>query len=321
MAPLSRLSLLAGPPLAVASGLAVAVQGRINGALGARLNDGVAAAAVSFSTGLAVMILISLVLPRGRNSLAGILPALRTRSFPLVYLLAGTIGAFFIFTQSATVDLLGMALFTVAAVTGQTVSGLFVDRLGIGPAGKKPVTGIRILGCVLTIAAVTWAVSPRFAGTPGGGSALLLPILLPVAAGLLLSFQQAMNGTATVHYGSPIATTLVHFIAGATVLWIALAIKVAVAGPANPLPEQWWYYLGGPMGCMYIGLGTLLVRSLGVLVTGLGMISGQLLGSLALDAVLPAPGSVVTVPTILGTLLTFAAITLTTLPWPRKPRR
>jgi uncharacterized membrane protein YdcZ (DUF606 family) len=98
-----------------------------------------------------------------------------------------------------------------------------------------------------------------------------------------MSFQQAMNGTATVHYGTPIAATLVNFIAGTCVLWVAWSIKVAVAGPANPLPGEWWYYLGGPMGCVFIGLGALLVRSLGVLVTGLGMIAGQLLGSLGLD--------------------------------------
>jgi transporter family-2 protein len=72
-----------------------------------------------------------------------ILPALRERRFPPYYALAGGIGAFFVFAQSFTVGLLGIALFTVATVTGQTLSGLLVDRLGIGPAGKKSVTGIR----------------------------------------------------------------------------------------------------------------------------------------------------------------------------------
>ncbi|MFF1882442.1 DMT family transporter [Pseudarthrobacter sp. NPDC058196] len=316
-----RLPVLAGLPLAVGAGLAIPVQGRINGALGARLNDGIAAAVVSFSTGLLVMILISLVLPRGRAGLAGILPAVRTRAFPRIYVLAGAIGALFVFAQSFTVGLLGVALFTVATVTGQTVSGLLVDRLGIGPAGKKSVTGIRIIGCVLTIAAVAWAVSPRFsgagAGTDAGPGALLVPLLLPVAAGFLMSFQQAMNGTATVHYGTPIAATLVNFVAGTIVLWAAFAVKLAVAGPGNPLPGDWWYYLGGPMGCVFIGLGALLVRSLGVLVTGLGMIAGQLLGSLALDLSLPAPGTVVAPATVLGTLLTLGAIILATLPWPR----
>jgi transporter family-2 protein len=316
-----RLPLLAGLLLAVGAGLAIPVQGRINGALGARLNDGIAASVVSFSTGLVLMILISLALPKGRAGLARILPAVRSRAFPRIYVLAGGIGALFVFAQSFTVGLLGVALFTVATVTGQTLSGLLVDRLGIGPAGKKSVTAIRVVGCVLTIAAVAWAVSPRFAA-PGGGSAggpetLLVPLLLPVLAGFLMSFQQAMNGTATVHYGTPIAATLVNFVAGTAVLWLAWGVKVTVAGPGNALPADWWYYLGGPMGCVFIGLGALLVRSLGVLVTGLGMIAGQLLGSLGLDLLVPAPGTVVAPATVLGTLLTLAAIILATLPWPR----
>ncbi|MDQ0864114.1 DMT family transporter [Arthrobacter globiformis] len=328
-----RLPLAVGLPMAVASGLAIPVQGRINGALGARLGDGIAAAVVSFSTGLIVMVIVSLLAPHGRAGLAQILPALRERRFPPYYALAGGIGAFFVFAQSFTVGLLGIALFTVATVTGQTLSGLLVDRLGIGPAGKKSVTGIRVIGCILTIAAVSWAVSPRFAGggaaaagaagtaAAGGAAAdptaLVLPIILPVLAGFLMSFQQAMNGTATVHYGTPIAATLVNFIAGTCVLWVAWSIKVAVAGPANPLPGEWWYYLGGPMGCVFIGLGALLVRSLGVLVTGLGMIAGQLLGSLGLDLLVPTPGTVVEVATVLGTLLTLASIVVATLPWPR----
>ncbi|MFD5277336.1 DMT family transporter [Pseudarthrobacter sp. NPDC058362] len=321
----SRLPLLAGLPLAVGAGLAIPVQGRINGALGTRLDDGIAAAVVSFSTGLVLMVAVSLLLPRGRAGLARIVPALRSRAFPPAYALAGAIGAFFVFAQSFTVGILGVALFTVATVTGQTVSGLLVDRMGIGPAGRKAVTGIRAAGSVLTIAAVAWAVSPRFTGTgaaaaadgSGGPGALLVPVLLPVLAGFLMSFQQAMNGTATMHYGSPIAATLVNFIAGTVVLWAALAVKVAVTGPVAPLPGEWWYYLGGPMGCIFIGLSALLVRTLGVLVTGLGMIAGQLVGSLVLDIVLPAPGSVVAPATVLGTLLTLAAIVLTTLPWPR----
>lgn len=313
----SRPPVPAGLLLAVAAGLLMPVQGRINGALGAALADGIAAAVVSFTTGLVLIVAISLAFPKGRAGLARILPAVRDRKFPPYYVLAGCIGAFFVFTQSFTVGLLGVALFTVAAVTGQTLSGLLVDRMGIGPAGKKPVTGIRVLGSVLTVAAVAWAVSPRLGGAGDQLLQLLVPVLLPVLAGFLMSFQQAMNGTATVHYGTPIAATLVNFISGTALLWIAWLVKLALAGAGNPLPGQWWYYLGGPLGCVFIGVGALLVRSLGVLVTGLGMISGQLLGSLGLDLAFPAPGTVVALPTVLGTVLTLAAIILATLPWPR----
>jgi transporter family-2 protein len=321
----ARLPLLAGLPLAVAAGLFIPAQGRINGALGVAMSDGIGAAVVNFTTGLVLMIVMSLLLPKGRAGLGRIVPAVRERRFPPFYVLAGCIGAVFVIAQSFTVALLGVALFTVAVVTGQTLSGLLVDRLGIGPAGRKRVTGIRVVGCLLTIAAVAWAVSPRLAGSAAGGGygggsgagALLVIILLPLLAGFLMSFQQAMNGTATVHYGTPIAATLVNFIAGTALLWIAWLIKLAVAGAGSGLPGEWWYYLGGPMGAVFIGVGALLVRSLGVLVTGLGMIAGQLLGSLALDVVLPVPGTVVALPTVLGTILTLAAIVLTTLPWPK----
>lgn len=312
----STLPLAIGLPVAVATGLVIPLQGRINGALGARLNDGIAAAVVSFTTGLVLIAAISLATPKGRAGLRRIVPAVRNRSFPRFYVMAGGIGALFVFAQSFTIGLLGVALFTVAAVTGQTLSGLLVDRMGIGPGGKRSITGVRILGSVLTVAAVAWAVSPRFGGNTDIAS-LVLPVLLPLAAGFLMSFQQAMNGTATVHYGTPVAATLVNFIAGAVILWIAWLIKLSVAGAGNPLPGEWWFYLGGPMGCLFIGLAALLVRSLGVLVTGLGMIAGQLVGSLVLDVVIPSPGAVVALPTVLGTVLTLAAIIVATLPWPR----
>ena len=312
-----RLPFLAGLPLAVAAGLLMPVQGRINGALGVELADGIAAAVVSFTTGLVLMAAISLALPRGRSGLRQILPALRERRFPPYYVLAGFIGAFFVFAQSFTVGLLGVALFTVATVTGQTLSGLIVDRMGIGPAGRRSITGIRVLGSILTVAAVAWAVSPRFSGAGSGPGELLVPVLLPVLAGFLMSFQQGMNGTAAVHYGTPLAATLVNFVTGGVLLWAAWLVKIAVAGPGNALPAEGWYYLGGPLGCIFIVVGAVLVRSLGVLVTGFGMIAGQLLGSLGLDLAFPVPGTVVELPTVLGTLLTLAAIVLASLPWPR----
>ncbi len=312
-----RLPFAIGLPLAILAGVAIPLQGRINGALGQRLNDGLAAALISFSTGLALMILISLLLPRGRAGLRQLIPAVRERRFPRIYLAAGMIGALFVFSQSLTIGLLGVALFTVAAVMGQTVSGLAVDRAGIGPGGRRAITPMRVIGVILTVAAVAWAVSPRLTES-GTTTALILPLLLPIAAGILMSFQQAMNGTSAVHYGTPITATLMNFISGSALLLAAWLVKVAVAGFGESLPGEWWYYLGGPMGCVFIGLSALLVRTLGVLLTGLGMIAGQLLGSLALDLLFPTPGTVVVFATVAGPILTLGAIMLTTLPWKRR---
>lgn len=309
-----RINPLIGLPLAVLAGTAIPAQARVNGALGQRLDDGLAAALVSFTVGLVVMILISALLPRGRAGAAQLLPALRERRFPRYYVLAGAIGGYFVLSQTLTIGLLGVAVFTVAAVAGQTLTGLVVDRLGIGPAGKKALTVMRVVGAVLTIAAVAWAVSPKLSGA-SDVSELLLPVLLPLTAGMLMSFQQAMNGTTGMHYGTPITSTLVNFIAGTVVLALVWGVKLAVSGFGEPLPGEWYLYLGGPLGCIFIGVGALLVRSLGVLLTSLGMIAGQLIGSLVLDIVLPAPGSVVVAATVLGTGLTLVAIVVATLPW------
>lgn len=302
------------------AGVAIPLQGRINGALGTRLDDGVAAALVSFGTGLVLMILVTLAFPQGREGFRQIAPSVRERRFPPIYLAAGSIGALFVFAQSLTIGIVGVALFTVAAVMGQTLSGLLVDRAGLGPAGRRPVTPMRILGVGLTVASVVWAVSPRF-GAAGDLQSWLLPVLFPVAAGILISFQQAMNGTSAVHYGTPIAATLMNFVAGTAVLLAAWLIKLAVSGGGAPLPGEWWYYVGGPMGCLVIGVGALLVRRLGVLLTGLGMIAGQLVGSLVLDVLFPTPGTVIETATVLGPLLTLVAIVLTTLPWNRSAFR
>ncbi|WP_394941976.1 DMT family transporter [Psychromicrobium sp. YIM B11713] len=314
-----RLPILIGIPLAVLAGLGIAAQGRINGALGARLNDGLAAAVVSFGSGLLVILAVCLLLPSGRRGLRAVLPALRARDFPRWYITAGAIGAFFVLTQGLTVAVIGIALFTVAVVTGQSLSGLLVDRIGISPAGRRAITPIRVISAILTIAAVIWAVSPRFA-VASEISHWLLPVLLPLAAGFLMSFQQAMNATQTVHYGTPLAATLINFVAGFLVLLVAWAIKVSLAGFGQPLPSEGWYYLGGAIGCVFIGLSAWLVRGLGVLLTGLGTIAGQLMGSLALDLIFPAPGTVITLATWLGTLLTLIAMVFATLPWPRRGR-
>jgi transporter family-2 protein len=305
---------------AVAAGAAVPAQGRVNGALGLRLGDGLEAALTSFSVGLVLMLAIVVALPSGRAGVRRILPALRERRIPVWYLAAGLSGALFVVAQATTVGVLGIAVFTIAVVTGQTVSGLAVDRVGFAQGRRRPLTGLRLLATVLTLASVAYAVTPKLA--VGDPAALLALVVLPVVAGFAQSFQSAMNGASAVAYGSPLTATLMNFVSGSLGLGLVWAAKVAVAGPGRALPadfpSDWWYYTGGALGMVFIAVAAVLVRHLGVLLTGLGMIGGQLLGSLVLDAVAPVPGSVVALPTVLGTLATLAAMIVATLPWNRE---
>ncbi|WP_413250497.1 DMT family transporter [Sinomonas flava] len=310
-----------GLAAAVAAGVAVPAQGRINGALGARLGDGVAAALTSFGTGLVVLAVLAAVLPAGRAGVRGIGSAVRSGTIPWWYLGAGLCGALFVVAQAVTVGVLGIAVFTIAAVTGQTMSGLLVDRVGFAQGRQRPLTGMRVVATVLTLASVAYAVAPKF-GAGQDLAALTALVVLPFAAGFAQSFQSAMNGASAVAYSSLLAATLMNFVSGIVGLAVAWAVKVAVAGAGRPLPADfpgdWWFYAGGPLGVVFIAVATVLVRRLGVLLTGLGMIAGQLLGSLALDAFAPAPGTVVALPTVVGTVATLVAMVLATLPWNRR---
>lgn len=300
--------------LMVGAGMAIPGQGRVNAALSAETGDPYVAALISFSIGLLLMVLIAFVTPRGRRTMREVRPAFARGAVKWWYLLAGCVGGYFVLTQTLTIGMIGVAVFTVAVVTGQTVGGLLWDRIGLGPGGRKRISGLRVAGAFLTVLAVLWAVSPQLT-VADQGLAWLLLVVLPFSGGFLNSGQQALNGRQSAAYGSPIPATLFNFLAGTAVLLVVWLIKlVVVGGVPGQLPTEWWYYIGGPLGCVFIGLGAVLVTKVGVLVAAMGMIGGQLLGSLLLDLVLPAPGSLVTMATVLGTLLTLVAVVVASLP-------
>jgi bacterial/archaeal transporter family-2 protein len=298
-----------GLALAVLGGVGVAVQSRINGELGDRLHDGVAAAVISFGTGMLVLLVLVVLLPGLRRALAAIRRAIRARKLAPWQCLGGACGAYLVATQGITVTTLGVAVFTVALVAGQSAASLVVDRLGLGPAGPQQVTAQRLAGAALGVIAVLVAVSGRL-GDPGALGLAALPAL----AGLGVAWQQAVNGRVRDAAGSPLAATVVNFAVGTTALLLVLGVDVLVRGePSGALPANPVLYLGGLLGIAFIAMAAAVVRFTGVLLLGLGMVAGQLLGALALDLLVPDGGHPDTA-TYVGVALTLGAVALAAAP-------
>lgn len=297
--------------LAIVSGLLLSLQSRVNGALGEQLGDAMAAATISFAVGMVALVIIALVVPSVRRTVAEVPKALRGRRFPRWYLLAGAVGALIVFSQSAAVPLIGVALFTVCLVTGQSIGSMFMDRVGFGGAAPRKINAVRVLGVVLTIAGVVWAVSPR--GADAQWSTLMLPMLFSLAVGMLMGFQGAANGAQAAAYGGATAATLVNFVVGFVVLGLVMLVRMPAGLELNSLPGSWWYYVGGLMGCLFVGITALVIKRLGVLVTSLAAVGGQLVGSLLLDVFVPTSGSSISLTTVFGTLLTLLAVALTSV--------
>ncbi|MEU4772269.1 DMT family transporter [Micromonospora sp. NPDC023644] len=309
---------ITGVGLATASGLAVAVQSRINGELGVRLADGIAAAVVSFGLGLVVLLVLVPATPGGRRGLVALRGALTDGTLRPWQCLGGACGALLVAAQGLTIGTLGVAVFTVAVVAGQSGSSLAVDRAGVGPSGPQPVTGRRLAGAALTVVAVLLAVGERL-GDPGTLGLALLPLI----AGVGIAWQQAVNGRVRTAAGSALTATLVNFSVGTVALLVTFAVDVAIRGwPAGGAPAEPWLYLGGPIGIVFIAIAAAIVRFTGVLLLGLATIAGQIVGAVLLDLLLPTAASRPGLVTLLGAALTMVAVGVAALAptAPRPPR-
>jgi transporter family-2 protein len=299
-----------GVGLAVVSGLAMAVQGRVNGQLGSELHDSMLAAVISFGGGLLVLLGVLSLSPKMRLGLRKLREAVRNQTLRPWQLLGGFAGATFVAGQSITVPILGVAMFTVGSVAGQTVSGLLVDRAGLGPAGPQPLTPLRVFGALLTLVAVGGSLSGGF----GNHGAELWLLALPLVAGVLMAVQQAYNGRVGATSGSAMTATLVNFVTGLSVLLLGWVVSLLLRGGPTAFPHNPVLYLGGLVGILFIALASFVVRWIGVLLLGLSAIAGQLIGAVLLDVFLPAHGEHLATATLVGVAIALVAVGLAALP-------
>lgn len=305
------------PALAVTAlmGALAAVQARINGQLGVRLGDGFAAASISFGSGLVILAVLSVALPEGRRGVRTLVDGVRVGRIPWWMLLPGVAGALTVATQGLAVGIIGVALFTVGFVAGQVVFGLVLDRVGFGPGGVVAVTLPRLIGGVMALAAVGISLS---AGSVGAVRWWLL--ILPFLAGVGVAWQQAANGQLRARLGSALTTTLMNFLSGTVALLIVTVAHAVVVGPPAAPPREWWLYLGGSLGVIYIFVAANLVAHTGVLLLALGSVAGQLAMSVVLDAAWPTPASPGLAPELTMVAVALASVVVASVPWGRRRR-
>lgn len=285
---------------AVASGALVALQQRVNGELKTSLGDALLTALVSFGTGLVTVVAVVLSRPSARAA-AG-----KVGDVPWVQRFGGLGGASLVAVGAAAAPEIGVALLTVGLVAGQTTGGLVVDKAGWGPSGRHALTVPRVLGSALCLVAVAISVSGE-----GARAASPLLILLVVAAGFLISVQQALNGQVRRTTGDAGVATLVNFVVGTLALGLGVLLNLALNGlDVGDWPglSQWYLYLGGPMGATFVAVAAMVVKTLGVLRLGLAVTAGQLVGALVLDLLLPVSDAGVALLTVVGVALTLVAV-------------
>lgn len=295
----------------------MSLQGRANGILGPLLGSAVYAALVSFSVGLIIVGTILLSSPQARTATRVLGRLLRTKRLAWWMMLGGLSGVLVVIAQAATVPIMGVAMFTMSFVSGQVAGGIVVDATALPPGGRRQPTAVRVFGVVVVLAALIWGAWERLdLGIP-----LWAPVL-PFFSGALTTVQQATNGRIKSATKSAVVATAVNFTVGLALLLSLTAILLLfgvgwIGFPTHP--DQWWILTGGGLGVIFIALTALTVMRLGVLLLSLFALFGNLFGALLLDWLVPIPGSLVSLTTVLSAAGVLAGIGITLLPSGLRP--
>jgi len=292
--------------LAALSGVMIALQARANGELSHRINNGLEAALVSFGSGLVIISVIAIFNPAIKEGIRNLRGALARREIAQWKLLAGALGGTFVAIQTSIVPLIGVAIYSVASIAGQTAISLIVDRIGLTGGGKKLISPRRVAAAVLTVLAVLVSVFDRI----DAKNLSLMAVLLGTIAGAVVGIQRALNGQINEYSHQSFTTSLLNFITGTSLL-VLLILGGVVLGKINlvTLPAgPWWIYTGGVIGVIYIAFTSTIVQHLGVLTFTLFSVGGQLVGSLIIDLVSPTDGVHVSAYLVSGIVMTYLGV-------------
>ena len=262
--------------------------------VGELVSRGASPIAVAGSTqllqGLVTLAIIGLV-PSLRAGVRRAVTGVRSGEIPLWTLAGGFAGALQIAVMGLVSPIIGVAALTVLLVSGQTANGLLVDRSGLTPGGRRSVTGTRVAGALLAIAAVAlvWLDS-------GSGSDRAAPwwaLAIAFVAGAGAAVQAALNGRVAAYSKQPVVAAEVNFLGGAAVMWLLVGLAALIGAAQRPLPDAGsaWLYASTIFGLLLIVNSAWAVKHLGVLLLSLVGVVGQIAGAIMVDLFLPLPGS------------------------------
>lgn len=274
--------------LMVLVGAQFAAQAPINSGLG-RMTGPLPAALISFLTGNSLLLLI--VVLAGQLDRFG-----AVTEVPLWQLAGGVIGATYVALATTTISRIGAGVIAAVTVTGQLACSVVVDHYGWFGVEVHDVTAPRVIGLVLLLVAAFAMVYSREEAVDREGPGLhsmlaggvsrerLVICAVIFVVSLAVGTQHPINAELAETVGS-LPAGLVNFTVG-TILLAALVILTGRAGgirrATRARPQ---YFLGGIIGLIVIISSLLAVTVIGAAGLTAALVTGQMVGSLALDRI------------------------------------
>jgi transporter family-2 protein len=270
-------------PLLLVIGALLAVQAAANVQLATAMASPIAASALQLAIGASLLVALTLAV--------GTLAAFdRLPSVTPWHLAGGLASALYITAGIVVFPRLGAVVTVGLFVTGQVLTSVLLDGLGLLGLQSKPITIVTVVGlaAVLTGAAVVVRAQGGTEALRQAGRERAPWLVFALLAGAGLPIQGAINAQLRLDLREPFSVAAFSFIVATAATWLVLIASQVLGGSPRPQVGRlrevpWWAWVGGFVGASYVTSVFLLVPVIGVAPTVALTIAGQQLASLTVD--------------------------------------
>lgn len=145
----------------LAGGL-LGMQPSVNGSLGKSVAHPLQASLISFASGTAILLVLTVTVGGGFPPRFTVPPG----NLPWWIWFGGAIGVTMVTTSLLLVPRIGSLPWFAAVMTGQTIAALVLDHYGLLGNPRSPITGLRIAGTLMLILGVLTIVAAKHRESP-----------------------------------------------------------------------------------------------------------------------------------------------------------
>ncbi|MBI5975122.1 DMT family transporter [Staphylococcus canis] len=298
--------------LGLCAGFAVPVQTSINSRLSLYTQSSIYASAISFSTGTFCLILVNLILNPGLFA-----PSYITQvQFNYTWFLGGLLGVIFLSGNLILLPRIGASLTVITTISGQIAMGVIIDTFGLFNAPIQPFSFIKGIGLLVLLLGILMMNMNRHTLSQQHSNGTSFWLILGIIMGFAPPIQTAINTQLSHTVHSPFFASFISFFVGTIILFILTAtihkkFKIhknhEIRGPI-----QWWYFIGGLLGVIFVTTNIILAPLIGVTYTIIIIMIGQILMGLLIDqfGLLGIPPRKISKQRIIGFILVILAIVM-----------
>lgn len=266
--------------LGVLGGMAIPLQTSINAEFSRFSRAVFITSFYSFLAGTTALFFVNLFLNAEKFSLS----FFGAQDYSYIWFAGGLMGVVFLTANIVLLPRIGAALTVIVTVTGQMIIGIMIDTFGWFEAAPQPFHPMHLVGVLLLIFGIILMNANKNLAVGRRHSRAW--VFLGLFTGMLPPMQTAINSALSREIDSTIFAAFISFLMGTVALFlIALVVhrRLSFKFKAQGSTLKPWYFAGGVLGATYVGMNIMLMPHLGVTLTMMAAIFGQIIMGLLID--------------------------------------